>query len=366
MNKINVGVIGVGNCASSLIQGLEYYRQHDPEEAIGLMHKILGGWSPQDIEIVAAFDIDKRKVGKKVSEAIFEKPNCTTIFQKNIPESNVVVNMGKILDGYGEIMDTYPDDLAFRKSDKPEPDFKDVVKVLKDANVDVLLNYLPVGSEDATKFYMECALEAGAGVVNCIPVFIASNTDWAQKFEDKNLPIIGDDIKAQFGATIMHRSLMETMKKRGVIIDKSYQLNTGGNTDFLNMLERNRLASKKISKTDAVQSIADIKNSEQNLHVGPSDFVPWQEDNKICFVRVEARQFGDIPLTMDIRLSVEDSPNSAGIVIDAIRCCKLALDNKVGGVLDAPSSYFCKHPRKQIFDSEAFDNVEEFISMNAK
>lgn len=362
MKKIKIAVAGVGNCASSLLQGFEYYRGRSGKDATGLMHWDIGGYKPFDIEVVAAFDIDKRKVGKDVNEAIFAHPNCTKVFTGEMPEANIRVAMGRVLDGYSDHMKNYKADQTFVLSDQKQPDKKDVVAKLKNSGAEMLLNYLPVGSERASQFYAECAIEAGTGFVNNIPVFIASNPAWAKKFKERNLPVIGDDIKAQLGATITHRTLVDLFKKRGVKIDRTYQLNTGGNTDFLNMLNRARLTSKKESKTEAVQSILDEKMDADNIHIGPSDYVPWQKDNKICFIRIEGRLFGDIPMDLELRLSVEDSPNSAGVAIDAIRCCKLALDRGKGGVLYSPSAYFMKHPPKQFSDDIAFRMTEEFIA----
>jgi myo-inositol-1-phosphate synthase len=361
MERIKIAIIGIGNCASSLLQGIEYYRGKNSEDAIGLMHWDLGGYSPSDIEVVAAFDIDTRKVGKDVSEAIFELPNCTTVFCAKMPKSGVKVRMGKALDGISEHLKDYDVDSRFVVSPEMEPTREQVVEILKSTGAEIVCNYLPVGSEEATHFYAQCALDAGAALVNNIPVFIASNPEWAKKFEERNLPVIGDDIKSQLGATITHRVLTDLFKKRGVKLERTYQLNTGGNTDFLNMLNRNRLKSKKESKTEAVQSVTATRLNDKNIHVGPSDYVPWQNDQKICFIRMEGKLFGDIPMNLELRLSVEDSPNSAGVAIDAIRCCKLALNAGVGGVLHAPSSYFCKHPACQVSDDEAFNNVDNFI-----
>ncbi len=362
MNKIKIAIVGVGNCASSLIQGIHYYRDKDPSEAIGLMHEQIGGYGPSDIELVAAWDIDKRKVGKDVSLAIFEKPNCTTVFCSDVPDSGVTVRMGKILDGFSDHMKDYPEHRTFVLADEAEPNKDEIVQVLKETGTEVLMNYLPVGSEEATRFYADCALEAGVAFVNNIPVFIASDPDWAHRFEEKGIPIIGDDIKAQVGATITHRTLTDLFAKRGVELTRTYQLNTGGNTDFLNMLNRSRLASKKESKTEAVQAVTAHRLDEENIHVGPSDYVPWQKDNKLCFIRMEGKLFGDVPMNLELRLSVEDSPNSAGVAIDAVRCAKLALDRGQGGVLHAPSSYFCKHPPRQYTDDEAYRMMEAFIS----
>ncbi len=363
MAKINVAIVGIGNCASSLLQGIAFYHKNRrPKEIIGLMNWNLGGYKPHDIEVVAAFDIDKRKVGKDVSEAIIALPNCTTVFCKNVPKSGVTVKMGKILDGLSEHMKNYEDRFTFVLGNKKEPSQKDVINILKRSKADMLLNYLPVGSEKATKFYAQCALEAGIGFINNIPVFIASNPEWIKKFKAKNLPIIGDDIKAQLGATITHRCLTDLFNKRGVKLERTYQLNTGGNTDFLNMLNQQRLVSKKISKTEAVQSVTAKRLLDENIHIGPSDYVPWQKDNKVCFLRMEGKIFGDIPMNIELRLSVEDSPNSAGVAIDSIRCCKLALDRGIGGVLTSPSAYFCKHPPKQFADDEAHKMTEDFVA----
>ncbi len=364
MKKIRIAIAGVGNCANSLLQGIEYYKTKDSEESIGLMHWEIGGYRPCDIEVVSAFDIDKRKVGKDVNSAIFSEPNCTAVFCKEMPKTGVKVRMGRILDGFSEHMRDYPEKNTFVLSDEPEPTKDDVVRILKDSGAEMLLNYLPVGSEEGTRFYAECALEAGIGFINNIPVFIASDPIWAERFRERRLPIIGDDIKAQIGATITHRALVDLFKKRGVKLDRTYQLNTGGNTDFLNMLNRKRLASKKRSKTEAVQSILDERLDPENIHIGPSDYVPWQKDNKVCFIRMEGRIFGDVPMNLELRLSVEDSPNSAGVAIDAIRCVKLALERGEGGVLYAPSAYFCKHPPVQYPDDEAFRMTEAFISSN--
>lgn len=366
MDKVKIAVVGLGNCASSLIQGLHYYRDRDPDEAIGLMHWEIGGYKPGDIEVVAAFDIDARKVGKDVHEAIFAPPNCTTVFQKDLPASGVTVHMGPILDGYSAHMDDHPEHLRFIKADAPEPDQSTVVQILRDSGAEILLNYLPVGSEEASRFYAECALEAGLAFINCIPVFIASDPLWAERFEKKRLPLIGDDIKAQLGATITHRVLTDLFARRGVRLERTYQLNTGGNTDFLNMLNMDRLESKRISKTEAVQAVAAVRLEDDNIHVGPSDYIPWQKDNKICFLRMEGKLFGDVPMNIELRLSVEDSPNSAGVAIDMIRCAKLALQRGEGGVLHAPSAYFCKHPPKQMTDDQAFDEVERLVSQGLK
>ena len=364
MAKIRVAIIGVGNCASSLVQGVAFYRAAN-DNAAGVMHWNIGGYSPTDVEFVLAYDIDTRKVGQDVAQAIFEKPNCTAVFAQ-VPESGVTVKMGRVLDGVAEHMATMPADRSFVRSHEVEPSRADIVAALIAARADVLINFLPVGSEDATRFYMECALEAGVGVVNCMPVFIASDPVWEAKFKARGLPIVGDDIKAQFGATIVHRALTNLMRQRGVRMDRTYQLNTGGNTDFLNMMDRSRLLSKKISKTEAVQSVMAERMADENIHVGPSDYVPWLNDNKLCFLRLEGALFGNVPMNIEVRLSVEDSPNSAGVVIDAIRCCKLALDRGDGGALIGPSAFFCKHPPQQFTDDEASQMVEVFIEAQSR
>lgn len=357
MGEIRVAIAGVGNCASSLIQGIRYYSEKKGD-IIGLMHEKLCGYRPGNIKIVAAFDIDKRKVGRPVEEAIFSFPNCTKVIEKDIEPSGVLVSMGHPLDGISPHMKNYPPERTFIVSDdKPA----DVAKTLKENEVDILLNYLPVGSEEATRFYADACLESGTSLINCIPVFIASDVKWARKFEEKGIPIIGDDVKSQIGATIIHRSMAKLFEDRGVKIDRTYQLNTGGNTDFLNMLNRERLTSKKVSKTEAVQSMLDSPMLPDNIHIGPSDYVPWQNDNKVCFMRIEGRIFGDIPMNLEMRLSVEDSPNSAGCMIDAIRCCKVARDRKIGGVLESISAYTMKHPIKQVPDNVAAGMVEEYI-----
>jgi myo-inositol-1-phosphate synthase len=361
MNSIKVAIVGVGNCASSLVQGLTHYRE-GANDTIGLMHHDLGGYRPSDIKVVAAWDVDRRKVGKDVSEAIFAKPNCTAVFAENVPSSGTKVKMGRLLDGVAEHMNTYIDERTFVVADAPEPNKADVVAMLKDSGAEVLMNYLPVGSQKATEFYAECALEAGVAFVNNIPVFIASTPEWAKRFEDAGVPIIGDDIKAQMGATIVHRVLTDLFHKRGVKLDRTYQLNTGGNTDFLNMSNRQRLASKKISKTEAVQSVAAERLDDENVHIGPSDYVPFQNDNKVAFIRMEGQLFGGVPMNLELRLSVEDSPNSAGVAIDMIRCAKLARDRGLAGAILPPSAYFCKHPPEQMTDDLAQQAVEDFIA----
>ncbi len=362
MPQINVAIAGVGNCASSLVQGLHHYANGGSNDEQGLMHWDLGGYRPKDVRVVAAWDIDARKVGVDLADAILAKPNNTAVFCDHVGPTGTLVRMGRTLDGVAEHMADYPQDRTFVPAGLPEPDIDDVVRVLKDARTDVLMNYLPVGSQLATEFYAEAALLADCAFVNNIPVFIASDPVWAERFRERGVPLLGDDIKAQLGATIVHRTLTDLFAKRGVTIDRTYQLNTGGNTDFLNMLERKRLASKKISKTEAVQSVAAHRLDDENIHVGPSDYVAWQNDNKVCFLRMEGRMFGGVPMNLELRLSVEDSPNSAGVAIDLIRCAKLAKDRGLGGPVLEPSAYFCKHPPVQSTDDQAYAALEDFIA----
>jgi myo-inositol-1-phosphate synthase len=353
MTKVRIAIVGVGNCASSLVQGLEYYKEASPEDRVpGLMHVELGGYHVHDVEVVAAFDVDAAKVGKDVAEAIFTAPNNTITFS-DVPPTGVTVQKGRTLDGLG----TYYRQVV-TESDAPEVD---VVQVLKDNRADVLVCYLPVGSEQAARHYAQCALDAGVAFVNALPVFIASDLAWAKKFRDAGVPIVGDDIKSQVGATITHRVLAKLFEDRGVELDRTYQLNFGGNMDFMNMLERERLVSKKISKTQSVQSQLEEPLAKDNIHIGPSDHVPWLEDRKWAMIRLEGRNFGDIPLTIEMKLEVWDSPNSAGVIIDAVRCAKLALDRGIGGPLIGPSSYFMKSPPVQFTDEEAHQMVEAFI-----
>ncbi len=356
MGKIRVGIIGVGNCASSLVQGVEYYKKvRDDETVPGLMHVNLGGYHIKDIEFSCAIDVDKNKVGKDLSDAIYTKPNNTVKFCK-VPKSGVKVQRGMTHDGLGfylsQIIDKAPGDTV------------DIVKLLKSTKTDVVINYLPVGSEEATKWYVEQILEAGCGFVNCIPVFIAKEPYWQKRFKEKGLPIIGDDIKSQVGATIAHRVMTRLFIDRGVKLERTSQLNVGGNTDFLNMLERSRLESKKISKTSAVTSMLDYDIGKKNIHIGPSDYVEWLDDRKWAYIRMEGRTFGDVPLNIEMKMEVWDSPNSAGVVIDALRCIKLAMDNNISGPLIEPSSYFKKSPPVQIPDDEARRLTEEFITKN--
>ncbi len=359
MGKINVAIIGVGNCASSLMQGVYYYRNAKKGETVpGLMHVDLGGYHVSDINFVAGIDIDKNKVGKDLAEAIFTLPNNTIKFS-DVPLTGVKVSRGMRHDGLGKYLSQIIEPA-------PGPT-ENIVNLLKSTKTDVVINYLPVGSEEATKWYVEQILQAGCGMVNCIPVFIARDRKyWGERFADKGLPIIGDDIKSQVGATIVHRVLTKLFRDRGVKLEKTYQLNFGGNTDFLNMLERERLESKKISKTDAVTSQLDYKMNPDDIHVGPSDYVPFLTDRKFCHIRMEGRTFGDVPLLLELKLEVWDKPNSAGVVIDAIRCCKLALDHGIKGSLIEPSSYFMKSPPVQFSDEQARINTEEFIAKYAR
>jgi myo-inositol-1-phosphate synthase len=358
MPKIRVAIAGVGNCASSLVQGIEFYKGRDDQALAGLMHPRIGEWGCSDIEVVAAFDVDRRKVGRPVEEAIFAKPNCTRIFQRALPVTNVKVQMGPILDGVATHMTDYPEDDAFRPADATPVD---VARVLRDTRAEVLACYLPVGSEQATRSYAQACLDAGVAMVNCIPVFVASAPEWAEKFQRAGLPLVGDDVKSQVGATIVHRTLARLFGDRGVNLERTYQLNTGGNTDFLNMLALERLKSKKISKTESVQSQLDTPLEAKNIHIGPSDYVSWQGDNKVAFIRMEGRGFGDSPIELELRLSVQDSPNSAGVVIDAIRCAKLGLERRLAGPLEAVCAYYMKHPPVQMRDSVARDLCEAFI-----
>ncbi|MBI4018157.1 MAG: inositol-3-phosphate synthase [Candidatus Aenigmarchaeota archaeon] len=360
MPKIRMAIAGVGNCASSLVQGIFYYKDvsSNDDSVPGLMHNVLCGYRISDIEPVAAFDVDSRKVGKDLGEAVFAKPNCTQVFQEGVPNLSVEVTKGPVLDGVAGHMHDYPEDRTFKISSEPPVD---VSEVLKESKADILVNYVPVGSEDAAKYYANACLEAGVAFVNCMPVFISSDPEWQKKFSDAKLPVVGDDIKAQVGATIVHRTLAKLFADRGVKIERMYQLNVGGNTDFLNMLARERLVSKKISKTQAVQSILPQKLAEENIYIGPSDYVPWLNDRKICFLRIEGRKFGGVPIELELRLAVEDSPNSAGSAIDAVRCCKVAMDRGISGPLLSISAYTMKSPPQQFPDDVARLMVEEFI-----
>ena len=351
--KVRVAIVGVGNCASSFVQGVHFYRNAKADDFVpGLMHVNLGGYHIHDIEFVAAFDIDKNKVGKDLAQAIYTQPNNTYKFA-DVPKLDVPVHRGMTHDGLGKYLSQ-----IIEKAPGPTDD---VVRILKETKTDVVVSYLPVGSEEATKWYVEQVLDAGCALVNCIPVFIAREKYWQKRFEERGLPIIGDDIKSQVGATITHRVLTRLFADRGVKLDRTFQLNFGGNTDFLNMLERERLESKKISKTNAVTSMLDYDLGRDNVHVGPSDYVPWLTDRKWAYIRLEGTTFGNVPLNVELKLEVWDSPNSAGVVIDAVRCAKIALDRGMKGALVAPSSYFMKSPPKQFPDDKAREMVEEFI-----
>jgi myo-inositol-1-phosphate synthase len=382
MTRIRVALVGVGNCASALVQGIEYYRTRLDTDYVGLMHASIGGYRPSDIEIVTAFDVDHRKVGMPLEEAVFAAPNCAQVFAPDLPRTGVEVQMGPILDGVAGHMANYPEAEAIRVSERPPVDVADVLRA---ANTEVLVCYLPVGSEAAVRHYAEACLDAGVAFVNCVPVFIASGhgthiqaeegaeegpreriddssaENWPERFRAAGLPLIGDDIKSQVGATIVHRTIGRLLADRGVTLDRTYQLNTGGNTDFLNMLERDRLQSKKISKTESVQSQLGERLESRDIHIGPSDYVSWQDDNKIAFIRLEGRGFGGVPLELELRLSVQDSPNSAGVVIDAIRCARLGLDRGLAGPLEIPSAVFMKSPPVQMRDDEARASLEKFI-----
>lgn len=358
MEKIRVAIAGVGNCANSFVQGLQFYRDASDRDLAGLMHPEIGGFRPGDIEIVAAFDVDRRKVGRPLEDAIFARPNCAMVFCPDLPPSGVHVQMGPVLDGVAEHMSKYPEEDAFRVAES-EP--VDVAGVLRSSEAQILLCYLPVGAERAVRHYAEACLEAGVALVNCQPVFVASDPEWAARFAKAGLPMVGDDIKSQLGATIVHRALTRLFGDRGVRLNRTYQLNTGGNTDFLNMLEGARLSSKRESKTESVQSQLDTPLAPRDIHIGPSDYVPWQNDNKVAFIRMEGHGFGNAPVEVELRLSVQDSPNSAGVVIDAVRCTKLALDEGYAGPLEAVSAFYMKHPPVQMRDSEARDLTECFI-----
>ncbi len=353
MSSVRVAIVGVGNCAASLVQGVEYYKDADPQSRVpGLMHVQFGPYHVRDVEFVAAFDVDAKKVGMDLAEAITASEN-NTIKIADVPPSGITVQRGHTLDGLGK----YYRETITESDDEPV----DVVQVLRETKADVLVCYLPVGSEVAAKFYAQCAIDAGVGFVNALPVFIAGTPEWAKKFEDAGVPIVGDDIKSQVGATITHRVLAKLFEDRGVILDRTYQLNVGGNMDFKNMLERDRLESKKISKTQAVTSNMENKLSARNVHIGPSDYVQWLDDRKWAYVRLEGRNFGDVPLNLEYKLEVWDSPNSAGVIIDAIRCAKIAMDRGIGGPILSASSYFMKSPPEQYDDDTARDKVEAFI-----
>lgn len=358
MSPIRVAIVGIGNCASSLVQGVSYYTENP--HAGGLIHPSIAGYIPSDVQFVLGIDVDERKVGKDIAEAIFAGPNNTKVFQENVPATGAKVIRGRVLDGVAPHMQQ-GGERGFIVSDAPDASQAEIVDALKQSRAEILLNFLPVGSQDATEFYMECALEAGLGVVNCIPVFIASDRKWEDRFRARKLPIVGDDIKAQVGATIVHRTLSSLFAARGVSVERTYQLNTGGNTDFMNMLDRDRISSKKESKTEAVQAALARRLSAEDIQIGPSEYVPWQKDNKLCFLRLEGEQWGGIPVEIELRLSVEDSPNAAACVMDAIRFCRFALDNGESGALTLPSAYYCKHPPQQIDEDTAARLLDEYL-----
>jgi myo-inositol-1-phosphate synthase len=365
MSPIRIAIAGLGNCASSLVQGIAWYAARDTgdgADAPGLMHPLIGEYRVRDIEVVAAFDIDRRKVGRPVQEAIFAPPNNTRDICRDLRPGRVLVQMGPVLDGVAGHMSAYPPAERFEPADARPVD---VARALRESGAQVLVNYMPVGAQQATEHYAEACLEAGVSLVNCVPVFIVSDPSWAQRFARRRIPCIGDDIKAQVGATITHRTLIRLCEERGLRIDNTYQLNVGGNTDFLNMLEQQRLTSKKVSKTEAVQSQMEQPLGREHIHVGPSDYVPFLKDNKVCFLRVEASGFAGIPMNMELRLSVEDSPNSAGVVVDAIRCCQLARDRGLAGPIQSVSAYTMKHPPVQMPDNAARAAMDLFIEENS-
>ena len=350
-----IAIAGLGNCASSLLQALAASAK---DRLSGLMRERIGPWSCSDIEVVAAFDIDRRKVGLTIGQAAFSAPNCTKVFESDLSQFSRTVLMGPVLDGAASHMKEYPEEITFAVADISPVD---VAEELRRSGAEILICYLPVGSEQAVRHYAQACLDSGVALINCVPVFIASDPEWSARFAAAGLPIIGDDIKSQLGATVLHRTLLRLFEMRGIRIDRTYQLNTGGNTDFLNMLARDRLASKKKSKTGSVQSSLSTALPNENVHIGPSDFVPWQKDNKVCFLRIEGRGIGDAPIELELRLSVQDSPNSAGVVLDAIRCMKLALDHGIGGALIGPSANFMKTPPQQLSDEDAHKLCDEFI-----
>ena len=354
---IRIAIAGIGNCASSLLQGISFYANPD-NGTVGLQHPELGGFGVGDLQVVAAFDIDSRKVGRPVEEAIFALPNNTQVFCRQVAKTGVIVQMGPVLDGVPDHMADYP---AHQRFDVASAQPVDIAKVLRESGAEILISYMPVGAQKATEAYAQACLDTGVSMVNCVPCFVVSDPKWADRFRANGIPCVGDDIKAQVGATITHRTLARLFNDRGVKIESTYQLNTGGNTDFLNMLNRQRLASKKVSKTEAVQSQLDVPLDPDHIHIGPSDYVPFQKDQKVCFLRIEGTGFGGVGMNLELRLSVEDSPNSAGVVVDAIRCCKLARDAGMAGPLEEVSAWCMKHPPRQMIDGEARLALEEFI-----
>jgi myo-inositol-1-phosphate synthase len=362
MSKIRLAIVGVGNCASSLLQGLEYYRHlSQPEQSrpVGLMHYNLGGYRPDDLEVACAFDIDGRKVGRPLEEACFAPPNNTLTIWRDLPQYRVTVRMGEIHDGIAPHMASYPPERSFLASSARPANIE---AELRDSGAEIMLCYLPVGSQQAAERYARACLETGVSLLNCMPVFIVSNETWASEFSVRRIPVIGDDVKSQLGSTILHRTIMRLFADRGIKLKHTYQLNTGGNTDFLNMLDRARLGTKRKSKTEAVQSVLPERMPDVDVHIGPSDYVPWQNDNKVCFLRIEGEGFAGIPIELELRMSVEDSPNSGGVVIDAIRCLKLARDRRIGGPLYSIAAYTMKHPPQQMPDNLARERVEKFIA----
>lgn len=359
MRTINVAIVGIGNCASSLVQGTAYYSQHP--DAAGLIHQVIGGYGPDAVRFVLGIDVDARKVGQDISQAIFASPNNTKAIFPDLPDSGVKVIRGAVLDGVADHM-LQAGERGFILDEGADATQAEIVAALRISKADVLVNFLPVGSQMASEFYMECALEAGVAVVNAIPVFIASDTTWSERFRKRGLPIIGDDIKAQVGATIVHRTLSNLFSARGVAVERTYQLNTGGNTDFMNMLDPQRLGDKKTSKTEAVQAALAQRLSDENIQIGPSEYVPWQKDNKLCFLRLEATHWGGIPVELELRLSVEDSPNAAACVMDAIRLCKTALDRGEGGALTIASACYCKHPPQQMSEDLAGRMLDDYLA----
>ncbi len=362
MEAIKVAVVGIGNCASSLVQGASFYASTSSTR--GLIQPKIGGYGAGDVDFVLGIDVDARKVGLDLADAIFAAPNNTTVFHADVKRTGAKVIRGCVLDGVAAHM-TGAGPRGFIVADGPEATHEDIVAALRESGAHILLNFLPVGSQEATEFYMECALEAGVGVVNCMPVFIASNPQWEARFRDRGLAIIGDDIKAQVGATVVHRTLSSLFTARGVTVERTYQLNTGGNTDFMNMLDRERLTSKKTSKTEAVQAALAERLEDENILIGPSEYVPWQKDNKLCFLRLEGAQWGGVPLNLELRLSVEDSPNAAACVMDAIRFCKTAIDRGESGVLTVPSAYYCKHPPQQMNEEAASRMLDAYLIEDA-
>ena len=354
--RIKVAILGIGNCASSLIQGVHHYRAAAAPD--GAIFDDIGGYGPGDLEVALAYDVDERKVGQDLSQAIFAPPNNTYVFYPSVPSGGIKVSMGRVLDGVAPHM-LHAGERGFQLANAKEPGFEEVVQALRHSGAEVLINFLPVGASEATEFYLNCALEAGVAVVNCIPVFIASDPDWADRFRSRGVPLIGDDIKAQIGATIIHRVLSDLLARRGVSVRHTYQLNTGGNTDFMNMLDRSRLGQKKLSKTEAVQSALGQRLADEDIVIGPSEYVPWLKDNKVCFLRIEGEHWGGSPVQLEMRLSVEDSPNSAACVLDAVRFAKLALDRGEGGPLAVPSAYYCKHPPQQMEEGVARQLLNE-------